>query len=176
VKLNGLEIPAFAGMTGWRELQLEEIEMWSSRNSVIVSSICTKVVIVLVVASAIALPIMLNNGMLDQARLISVDYIRANLGIFYAACVPALVALFFLDRLIANIKKEEIFIKANITALRIISWACLFAAFVFIFGAHSGLGFWIVAFVCAFFSLIIRVVKNVFDAAVRIKDENDFTI
>ncbi|MDR0926196.1 MAG: DUF2975 domain-containing protein [Ignavibacteria bacterium] len=121
---------------------------------------------------------MLNNGILDQARLITADYIRANLGVFYAACVPALIALFFLDRLIANIKKEDIFIKTNITALRVISWACFVAAIVFIVGAFlsDSMGFWLVAVVCAFIGLILRVVKNVFDAAVRIKDENDFTI
>jgi Protein of unknown function (DUF3036). len=98
------------------------------------------------------------------------------LATIYACSVPGLVALFSLDRLLANIKKKNVFIAKNVKHLRVISW-CSFAvsAILFVSGFYYLL-FLLVAVAAAFFGLILRVVKNVIEQAVTIKDENDFTI
>jgi hypothetical protein len=100
-----------------------------------------------------------------------------TLGLYYACCVPALIALFCLDCLLANIMKDAVFTEENVKALRLISWCCFAEAFIL---AATALYFapilLAVAVVAAFFGLILRVVKNVIDAAVALKSENDFTI
>lgn len=82
--------------------------------------------------------------------------------------------LFSLDRLLANIRKKDVFINRNVKHLRVISW-CSFAVSVILFisGVYYLL-FLLIAVAAAFFGLILRVVKNVIEQAVAIKNENDF--
>jgi hypothetical protein len=95
----------------------------------------------------------------------------------YACCVPALVALFRLDRLLSNIMKDLVFTEENVRALRVISWCCFAEALILTVAAlYFAPIIFAVAAVAAFFGLILRVVKNVIDAAVALKSENDFTI
>ncbi|WP_245570854.1 DUF2975 domain-containing protein [Anaerovorax odorimutans] len=96
--------------------------------------------------------------------------------ILYACCIPALTALVSLDRLLANIKREDVFIQKNVLYLRIISWCCFSVAFILLFAGYYYLLFIVVAIVTAFIGLILRVVKNVIEQAVIMKIENDFTI
>jgi hypothetical protein len=98
------------------------------------------------------------------------------LALIYACAVPGLTALFSLDRLLANIKARNVFIEKNVKHLRVISW-CSFivSAILFVFGFYYLL-FLLMAVAAAFFGLILRVVKNVIEQAVAIKNENDFTI
>jgi len=100
--------------------------------------------------------------------------------VYYAFCIPAYVALFSLDRLLAAIRNNEVFTLRNIRFLRIISWCCAAVALILVIGVFcSGLValFLIIpAVIAAFFGVILRVVKNLFAAAVALKDENDFTI
>ena len=60
--------------------------------------------------------------------------------------------------------------------LRARPWCCLLAAVPFgVFGIWRSLSI-IVALAAAFFGLILRVLKNVFEKAVELKEENDYTI
>ena len=96
--------------------------------------------------------------------------------VLYLCCLPALAALFALDRLLANMKKHEVFVHPNVRYLRIISWCCFAVAAFLGCAVYYYLVFAAVAIVAAFFGLILRVVKNVIQQAVAIKEENDFTI
>lgn len=88
----------------------------------------------------------------------------------------ALAAMWSLNVLLGNINKGEVFTAKNTSCLRRISWECIFAGlallvlglwrFVFVFGALLAI----------MFGLIMRVLKNVFEKAVEIKSENDFTV
>ena len=94
----------------------------------------------------------------------------------YLAAVCGEVCLYHLMKLLDNIKKEIVFVAENCGHLRIISWCCLLAAIPFTF-----MGFWrflsfIVALAAAFFGVVLRVLKNVFDKAVILQEENDYTI
>ncbi len=94
----------------------------------------------------------------------------------YLAALCGLVCLWALHRLLMNLKEEDVFIAQNCKYLRIISWCCLLAAIPFFaFGFWRSLSF-IVALAAAFFGIILHVLKNVFDKAVELKEENDYTI
>lgn len=148
--------------------------MWNPGKSVQASSICTKIVIILVICAAFAAPFMVKNYVAYAGK--NPDLIGPLLATIYVGTVPGLIALFSLDRLLANIKKKDVFIKKNVKYLRVISW-CSFAvsAILFVSGFYYLL-FLVVAVAAAFFGLILRVVKNVIEQAVAIKNENDFTI
>jgi hypothetical protein len=148
--------------------------MWNPSKSVLASSVCTKVVIGIVICAAFAAPFMVKSYV--SYTLKNPDIVAPLLATIYACTVPGLAALFSLDRLLANIKKKEVFIDKNVKHLRVISW-CSFAvsAILFISGFYYLL-FLLIAVAAAFFGLILRVVKNVIEQAVAIKKENDFTI
>lgn len=148
--------------------------MWNPSKSVTVSSICTKIMIVIVIVAAFSA------SYLVKAY---VDYTMKNPDIIfpltltiYACAVPGLIALFCLDRLLANIKKKDVFIEKNVKHLRAISWCSFAVSVILLVSGSYYLLFLVIAVAAAFFGLILRVVKNVIEQAVIIKNENDFTI
>lgn len=95
---------------------------------------------------------------------------------FYLCDIIAIIALWQLKNLLANISKQELFTDCNTRCVRIISWCCFGVAAVM-----AALSFWrllalLVAFIAAFVGLILRVVKNMLAAAAELREENDFTI
>ena len=159
--------------------------MWTKSKSATLSLICTRVLICVFVAVAIALPFLLSGGgyygVCSDAGILYIGMPAGTvIAVFvcaYASFAPAMIALFALDLLLRNIRKDLVFIRVNIKCLRIISWCCFAIAVVMLCGwpfVHYVLIF--VAAAAAFFGLLMRVVKNVIDAACEIKDENDFTI
>ena len=148
--------------------------MWNPSKSVLVSSICTKIMIVLVICAAIAAPYLVKSYVAYTMK--NPYVIKPLLATIYACCVPGLTALFSLDRLLVNIKRKNVFIEKNVKHLRVISW-CSFAVSIILFlSGFYYLLFLLIAVAAAFFGLILRVVKNVIEQAVVIKNENDFTI
>jgi len=90
-------------------------------------------------------------------------------------------ALYGLIRLLLNIRKDKVFVRENVTYLRRISWDCFGVAAVAIVGGflYHDLPitfFWLMAFIAAAIGLVLRVVKNVMEAAVELKAENDLTV
>ena len=160
--------------------------MWTKSKSAALSLICTKILIGASIALAVALPFILSGGYQASVDLIdaAIAYQRLPAITIYAificayACIAfALIALFSLNSLLRNIKKEFVFSPENIKCLRIISWCCFAIAIIMFCGwpfIHVVLIF--VAAAAAFFGILMRVIKNVFEAAREIKDENDFTI
>ncbi|WP_297958740.1 DUF2975 domain-containing protein [uncultured Ruminococcus sp.] len=94
----------------------------------------------------------------------------------YICIVLALAALWNLHILLRNISRDEVFIPKNTACLRRISWLCMGAGAVLVlFGLWSSI-FAFMGMAAIMFGLIMRVLKNVFEKAVEIKSENDFTI
>ena len=94
----------------------------------------------------------------------------------YLCDALALAALWNLHIPLRNISRDEVFIPKNTSCLRRISWICMAAgAALIIFGLWSSI-FAFIGMVAIMFGLIMRVLKNVFEKAVEIKSENDFTI
>lgn len=94
----------------------------------------------------------------------------------YTAELFGFIALLSLNRLLVNIGRENVFIKENVSCLRSISWMCMLAACSFAVMALWRIIFILPALFAAMLGLILRVLKNVFEKAVEIKSENDFTI
>lgn len=96
--------------------------------------------------------------------------------IVYLAMIPALVILVLLDRLLSNIRIGKIFEHNNVTFLRIISYCCfaisLLSAVMTIWRLLAIMLF----FAFAFVGLLLRVLKNVFEQAVVLREENDLTV
>lgn len=94
----------------------------------------------------------------------------------YACLVPVAVANGFLLRLLLLVRRGGVFTAAAVSSLRTISWCCFLEAGLLL----AGTGFFalmpVLAFVAAFLGLVLRVVKNVIEEAVALKQENDFTI
>lgn len=148
--------------------------MWNPCKSVILSSICTKLVIVLVIGFAFTAPNMVSSYVEYTAK--NPEIMSSLLVTIYTCCVPGLIALYCLDRLLANIKKEEVFIEKNVKYLRLISWCSFAVSIILVLSGFYYILFLMIAVAAAFFGLILRVVKNVIEQAMIIKNENDFTI
>ncbi|MDR3365321.1 MAG: DUF2975 domain-containing protein [Clostridiales Family XIII bacterium] len=158
--------------------------MWTKSNSATLSLACTRVLIFAVVAIAVSLPFLLTGGFYGSHadggvlyEYMPAETVRAVFICAYICFAPTMVALFSLDKLLTNIRKEIVFDRANVKGLRIISWCCFIIAIVMLCGwpfISFVLAF--VAAAAAFFGILMRVVKNVIDAACEIKAENDFTV
>lgn len=95
---------------------------------------------------------------------------------FYPSAVFLYIALYSLLKLLFNIKKNNIFIPQNVTLLRVISWCCFVVAVIIFIGGIFYIPFLVIAAAAAFIGLMLRIVKNVMQAAVEIKAENELTI
>ena len=95
---------------------------------------------------------------------------------FYICAPFAAAALWMLIRLLLNVLHTKIFIRANVLYLRYVSWCC-YAVLAVTFG--FGLRYaplMIVAFAMGVVGTLLRVVKNILQAAVELREENDLTI
>ena len=95
---------------------------------------------------------------------------------FYAIFPLAAATLVALSRLLRRILRGEVFVSANVAALRLISYLLYAAALVFFVAGFFYSPFFILTAAAAFVATVVRVVKNCFDAAVLLKDENELTI
>lgn len=90
-----------------------------------------------------------------------------------AAAAAADLAVFFILR---SVYAGQVFTGRVVSLLRLVSWCCFaFAGFFVLLTYHFVLAA-AVAFCAVFVGIITRVVKNAFEEAVALKNENDFTI
>ncbi len=145
-------------------------------KSVVLTSVLVKVVYALVVVCCVAAPFLVKRY--DSLVVASgQESVYLPLLITLYCAVPfAVAALVCLDKLLCNIRKAQPFITQNVTMLRIISYCCFGEVLVFVYITVLKPFAAVVMIACAFMGLILRVVKNVFEQAVRIREENDFTI
>lgn len=148
--------------------------MWNPDKSVILSSICTKIAIVLVIVAALAMPKLVPTYVEYTGK--NTEIILSLLVTIYACAVPGLFSLICLDRLIANIKRGEVFTEKNVRLLRVLSWLSFIVSLILFISGFYYILFLIIAVCAAFLGLILRVIKNVFEQAIIIKQENDYTI
>ena len=85
-------------------------------------------------------------------------------------------ALYSLIKLLINIKNDMIFIPFKVSCLRVLSWCCFGVAIITLAGAFYYPTLIIITAAASFMRLILRVVKNVMQAAVELREENDLTI
>ncbi|MGN1202010.1 MAG: DUF2975 domain-containing protein [Eubacterium sp.] len=157
--------------------------MWNKEKSVLLTQAIVRICYVLLGAAVIALPIVFfyyGNG-----ETFLSEFGKAVIFPFYAVVPAGYIVLACIDKLLINIRNEKIFVNKNVKLLRIISWCCFYAAvagiisyiaIAIIYNPQLFVSFLILAAGEAFMGLVVRVVKNIFEAAIKIKDENDLTI
>ncbi|WP_044975290.1 DUF2975 domain-containing protein [Ruminococcus sp. HUN007] len=149
--------------------------MWNKEMSVLLSKGLIVLTLIMAVSSV---------GWFAQCiGMIEVYYYRpfSHLGsciLGFAVIAFACALLVFLFFLLNNISKKKVFVRENVRNLRFISWCCF--AVTAILAAWGIVTFleiiFLAAFITGFIGLILRVVKNVFEEAVALKEENDFTV
>lgn len=151
----------------------EEVDTMNKKKlSLYASIVMTALVTALIIIAVIILPALISlyenlRGGIDCRDLMTALYISA---------LPGLVCTVALMKLLLNICKDEIFTGTNVTILRILSYCCIFVGVEYLVFAHRYISMLLIAFVALFFGLILRVIKNVFEKAIIIREENDFTI
>lgn len=106
----------------------------------------------------------------------AVEYVEFLCRIVYICAVPLGLILIILYRLIQAIGKEQIFTADNIRRLRQISWLCILLALICVVASFYEIFFIFIGACAAFMGILLRVIKNVFERAQEIKEENDYTI
>lgn len=149
--------------------------MWNSRRSILLSKICVVIFMGALLYVAIRAP-RLVAWLMDMTRAVLVGKSWPFLATIYAGCIPAAALLVCLYMLLHRIAQGDVFVQKNVASLRIISWCCIVGAVICAVSAFYYFPWFIVAIAAAFVGLIVRVVKNVFDRAVALQIEADFTI
>ena len=148
---------------------------WNDDKSLLLTRVCVWLSAVALVLLCVSAPWLFS--WFIQKRLIlppqSRDYFLVTT---YTVAVPAAIALYMMNRLLANIRKEEVFTEKNTRYLRGMSWCCLAAGLIFLVRSFYYLPFFALCAAAVFMALILRVIKNVFAQAEEIKKENDYTI
>ncbi len=153
------------------------MDLWNKDKSIILSSVIIKCVYAAIAVCCAAAPFLVK--MYDERVSLpmwGVSVFVPLIVTLYLAVPPALTAMVCLDLLLRNIQKGEPFINKNVKYLRIISYCCFAEAVVFIYFAVLRPFAFAIVFAAAFMGVILRVVKNCFEQAVAIREENDFTI
>ena len=153
--------------------------MWNKDRSLMLSLALVRALLVIIPVFAVCSPWMVrwyDLTELDRMGLLNGSVFVPLLSALLIDAVCGEVCLFFLLRLLSNIRKGDVFIPVNCKCLRYISWCCLAAAVpFFVFGFWRFISF-AIALAAGFFGLILRVVKNVFEQAVALQEESDYTI
>ena len=148
--------------------------MTKEKRSIAITSALIKVAIVLCTAALFLMPYAAK--MYEQ-----ISFQRDNVTVpllitFYVCAAFGFVILFVLNKLIKNIGSEKVFIDENVKLLKILSYCCFAIAIVTLIFARFRILVFVITFTAAFIGLILRVIKNCFTEAIRLREENDFTI
>lgn len=95
---------------------------------------------------------------------------------FYICAPFAAAALYMLIRLLLNIDKEKIFITANVKYFRYISWCCYAVMIITAIFTVRYIPLLVIAVAMGIIGTLLRVVKNIMQSAVELREENDLTI
>lgn len=131
-----------------------------------------------------------------KTKVFADEFLRCYMIPLYISLPAGVAALVCLDRLFGNLRKDIVFRADNVKYLNILSICCFIASaislssfavimcinfaqegyWIIIVGGVLYILFFIMGIGEIFVGLIVRVVKNTFESAIVIKDENDLTI
>ena len=153
--------------------------MWNKDKSLFLSITLVRAFLVIIPVLAVCAPWMVRWYDLtshDRIGLVDGSVFVPLLISLYLNAIFGEICVWNLNKLLANIRDDKVFIAPNCKHLRIISWCCVLASIpFFVFGFWRFFSF-VVAVAALFFGIILRVVKNVFERAVALQEENDYTI
>ena len=144
------------------------MKFWDDEKSITL----TRCVVVAALIGSIAMTL---GGPWVTAWFIAVAATLLVLG--YACAALAIGMLVSLYKFLRRIEKGEVFVPENVAALRRISWCCAGAAVLCLAAVFICYRpFAVLAAAAGFMALLVRVLKNAFAQAVRMKNELDYTI
>lgn len=146
---------------------------WTPANSLRLSRLLTLIVLLFAVAGLFCIPII--TEWYDAVSDLPPIHVPLNISL-YISDFLAIIAVWELLRMLGNIAREQTFVNANVTCLRIISWCCFGVAAVWVPVIGLRLLTCFITLVFSFAGLVLRVMKNLFAAAVDLREENDYTI
>ena len=94
----------------------------------------------------------------------------------YVCNVPGFLLLFCMDKLLRNLRQGIVFDGCNVRLLRMVSICCFVACAVCLACSLRIFFLGFVALAAGFVGLIVRIVKNVFSAAIDMRSELDLTV
>lgn len=155
--------------------------MLNKSKSLALTSILVKVVFVCLIAALFCIPICVEwydtvsggRGAVDFQNTSVFIPLTTGLYLSVAAAFPLVIAL---NKLVSNIRKSDVFISENVKLLHIMSYCCFAVSAIWLVLAYFRVLALVVCFAAAFFGLILRVIKSVFEEAVSLREENDATI
>ncbi len=147
---------------------------WNSDKSLSLSRVCVAAFALLLLALDIGAYWAV--GFFIRLRGMSWQSGVLMMGTVYVCSVFAWITLWRLWRLLGNMMQARVFTEENVALLRGVSWCCAAVAAVCLVSALYYLPFFIAAMAAGFMALIVRIVKNVFQQAVGMKDELDYTV
>ncbi len=104
-------------------------------------------------------------------------HVPIAIAVAFYCCLPAvLYAQWCMERLLRNIRAEQIFVQDNVRYVRRVRWCCLAVSLICIPAAffYPPLIFMVV--IMGFLALVVSVAKNILAGAVELREENDLTI
>ncbi len=143
------------------------------------SALLTEIFIYILAACLLVLDIGLwpLSGWYMKIRNMTGEGIRITLVvILYACSVLGWFILWKMLRLIRNIRKGIVFTEQNVSILRAVSLLCLGVGILTFAGGFFYQPLFFVTLAALFLTLVVRVVKNVMQKAVEMKDELDLTV
>lgn len=148
--------------------------MWTSKRSLKLSIFMLYAAALALIFMIIAAPSLLSWYVHAAGRTKIHFYILCS--VFYCCCPLFFGILFFLNKLLRNIRAEKVFINQNTDYLRYLSWLCFGLVPLTLVGGVFFPVLFLISIIVAFIGLLVRVVKNIMAAACELKDENDLTI
>lgn len=149
--------------------------MWNGKKSINLSKFCVLIFAVMLIGTDLSAP-WLVRWLMDFSRVDLAGKEVFFISTIYSGSVPAAVLLFCLYRLLHHIGVERVFITTNVEYLRRISWSCFVGAIICFASIPYYFPWIFVAVAAAFMGLIVRVIKNIIEQAVELKNESEFTI
>ena len=140
--------------------------MWDNSKSLLLTTWWMRIAMVVWCILGIAVPT------LFFMRQIPFDILI----LFCLLFAPILLAFYGLHKMLSNIQQGLIFSVQNTASLRLVSWACFFAAIFLLIAAFKWPVLIFASGVIGFLGLFVRVIKNMLSEAIALKEENDFTI
>ncbi len=153
-------------------------DMWTSNKSINLSLALCVILILAIILAGILAPVYLDEffGFFDDDMTENSTKSIAFLSCFYPSAIIGIVALFSLMKMLKRIKREDPFCRSNVNSLRIISLCFFIVALITFIGCFFYKTFIFVSASTGFLGLILRVVKNVIQTAVELREESDLTI
>ena len=146
----------------------------NSKVSAHITQWCARIIFLIMIVLLFTLPDLVR--WYNTFRELSLNGGNAIIAGFYCCAPVVFYALWCIERLIGNIRKDAVFVSGNVSCLRRLRWCCALVSFICLPAAYYYQPLIFMSVIMAFLAVAVSVMKNVMAAAVELREENDLTI